>query len=129
MLHLVHEVSGAVLWANLHLLFWLSLIPFVTAWMGENHFQTAPVAAYGVVLLMCAVAYTILARSLVSHHRENQALADAIGKDRKGWMSIALYVAGIGLSLLQPWLGFAVYIVVAVIWLIPDRRIEDRVRH
>lgn len=128
MLHLVHGVSGAVLWANLHLLFWLSLIPFVTAWMGENHFQTAPVAAYGFVLLMCAVAYTILARSLVANHRENRALADAIGKDRKGWTSIALYAAGIGLSLLQPWLGFAVYIVVAVIWLIPDRRIEDRVQ-
>lgn len=128
MLHLVHEVSGGVLWANLHLLFWLSLIPFVTAWMGENHFQTAPVAAYGFVLLMCAVAYTILARRLVSNHRENQPLADAIGRDRKGWISIALYVAGIGLSLLQPWLGFAVYIVVAVIWLIPDRRIEHRVR-
>ena len=129
MLHMVHQVSGGVLWANLHLLFWLSLIPFVTAWMGENHFQTAPVAAYGFVLLMCAVAYTILARSLVSHHRENKALADAIGKDRKGWISIALYVTGIGLSLLNPWLGFALYIVVAVIWLIPDRRIEDRLRH
>jgi uncharacterized membrane protein len=97
--------------------------------MGENHFQTAPVATYGFVLLMCEVAYTILARSLVSNHRENQALPNAIGKDHKGWISIALYVAGIGLSLLQPWLGFALYIVVAVMWLIPDRRIEDRVRH
>ena len=128
MLHMVHEVSGGVLWANLHLLFWLSLIPFVTAWMGENHFQTAPVAAYGFVLLMCAVAYTILARSLVAHHTENKALADAIGKDHKGWISIALYVAGIGLALLHPLLGFAAYIVVAIIWLIPDSRIEDRMR-
>jgi uncharacterized membrane protein len=107
MLHMVHEVSG----------------------MGENHFQTAPVAAYGFVLLMCAIAYTILARSLVANHRENAALAAAIGKDRKGWMSICIYIAGIGLSLLQPWLGFALYIAVAIIWLIPDRRIEYRVRH
>jgi uncharacterized membrane protein len=129
MLHLVHEVSGGVLWANLHLLFWLSLIPFVTAWMGENHFQTVPVAAYGVVLLMCAVAYTILARSLIAHHSENAALGEAIGTDRKGWLSIALYVAGIGLSFVNAWLGFAVYICVAIMWLIPDRRIESRVRH
>ncbi|HEU4372982.1 MAG TPA: TMEM175 family protein [Telluria sp.] len=129
MLHVVHEVSGGVLWANLHLLFWLSLTPFVTAWMGENHFQTAPVAAYGVVLLMCAIAYTILARSLIANHRENAALAAAIGKDRKGWLSIGIYIAGIGLSLMYAWLGFAMYIVVAIIWLIPDRRIEDRVRH
>ena len=127
MLHLVHQVGGGVLWANLHLLFWLSLIPFVTAWMGENHFQTAPVAAYGVVLLMCAIAYALLARSLIAHHRENAALAEAIGKDRKGWMSIALYVTGICLSLLHPWLGFAAYISVAIIWLIPDRRIEKHV--
>jgi uncharacterized membrane protein len=129
MLHMVHEVGGGVLWANLHLLFWLSLIPFVTAWMGENHFQTAPVAAYGVVLLMCAIAYTILARSLTAHHSENADLAAAIGKDRKGWISIALYVTGIMLSLLHPWLGFAVYITVAIIWLVPDRRIEGRLAH
>ncbi|MDL2357425.1 MAG: TMEM175 family protein [Pseudomonadota bacterium] len=129
MLHVVQHVSGAVLWANLHLLFWLSLIPFVTAWMGENHFQSAPVAAYGFVLLMCAVAYSILVRTLTSNHRENRALADAVGKDRKGWISIALYVAGIALSLPFPWLGFAFYIGVAIIWLIPDRRIENRVQH
>jgi uncharacterized membrane protein len=124
MLHVVHQVGGGVLWANLHLLFWLSLIPFVTAWMGENHFETVPVAAYGTVLLMCAIAYTILARSLIAHHRENAELAEAIGKDRKGWISIALYVTGIVLSFVQPWLGFATYIVVAIMWLIPDRRIE-----
>jgi uncharacterized membrane protein len=124
MLHIVHQVGGSVLWANLHLLFWLSLIPFVTAWMGENHFETVPVAAYGTVLLMCAIAYTILARSLTAHHRENAELAEAIGKDRKGRISIALYVTGIALSFVQPWLGFATYIVVAIMWLIPDRRIE-----
>jgi uncharacterized membrane protein len=129
MLHLVHQVGGGVLWANLHLLFWLSLIPFVTAWMGENHFETVPVAAYGTVLLMCAIAYTILARSLTAHHRENAELAEAIGKDRKGWISIALYVTGIALSFAQPWLGFATYIVVAIMWLIPDRRIEKPTSH
>jgi len=127
LMHLVDEVSGRVLWANLYLLFWLSLIPFVTAWMGENHFRAAPVAAYGFVLLMCAIAYAILSRSLIGHHRENQALADAIGNDRKGGVSIALYGAGIVLSLLLPWLGFALYIAVALMWLIPDRRIEDRI--
>jgi uncharacterized membrane protein len=126
MLHLVHEVGGGVLWANLHLLFWLSLIPFVTSWMGENHFQTVPVAAYGTVLLMCSIAYTILARSLIAHHRENAALAAAIGKDRKGWNSIWLYAAGIVLSLVHPWLGFAVYIGATIMWLVPDRRIEKR---
>ena len=127
MMHVVQKVGGGVLWANLHLLFWLSLIPFVTAWMGENHFQTAPVAAYGSVLVMCAIAYTILARALTAHHRENQALADAIGKDTKGWISIAVYLAGIAVSLWYPWLGFALYISVAIMWLVPDTRIENRV--
>jgi uncharacterized membrane protein len=127
MMHVVQQVSGGVLWANLHLLFWLSLIPFVTAWMGENHFQTAPVAAYGFVLLMCAIAYAILARALTAHHRENKALAEAIGKDTKGWISILIYIVGIASSLLHPWLGFAMYISVAIMWLIPDRRIEKRV--
>jgi uncharacterized membrane protein len=124
MFHMVHKVGGGVLWANLHLLFWLSLIPFVTAWMGENHFQTIPVAAYGTVLLMSAIAYTILARRLTAHHRENAELAEAIGADRKGWISVALYVAGIPLSFVQPWLGFGAYIAVAIMWLIPDTRIE-----
>jgi uncharacterized membrane protein len=127
MMHVVQQVSGGVLWANLHLLFWLSLIPFVTAWMGENHFQTAPVAAYGFVLLMCAIAYSILARALTAHHRENKALAEAIGKDTKGWISILIYIVGIASALLHPWLGFAMYISVAIMWLIPDRRIEKRV--
>ena len=127
MLHMVHKISGGVLWANLHLLFWLSLIPFVTGWMGENHFAVLPVAAYGVVLLFCGVAYSILARTLVSHHRENAELGAAIGDDRKGKVSIALYLLGVGLSLVQPWFGFLVYAAVAVMWLIPDRRIERRV--
>jgi uncharacterized membrane protein len=130
LLHAVHEISGPVLWANLHLLFWLSLIPFVTGWMGENHFATVPVAAYGIVLFMCAVAYSVLVRFLISHHgRENKPLAEAIGSDRKGRWSLVLYMVGVALSYLQPWLGFAVYLGVALIWFIPDRRIEDRLTH
>jgi uncharacterized membrane protein len=128
LMHAVHEIGGGVLWANLHLLFWLSLVPFVTGWMGENQFATVPVAAYGAVLFMCAIAYTVLVRSLTAHHRENKALVDAIGSDRKGWLSLAMYLAGIALAFVHPWLGFAVYIGVALIWLIPDRRIEDRIR-
>ncbi|HAT30478.1 MAG TPA: hypothetical protein DCW29_06365, partial [Janthinobacterium sp.] len=111
-------------WANLHLLFWLSLIPFVTGWVGENHFSTVPVAAYGIVLFMCAVAYSLLVRCLTGNHRGNKALAEAIGSDRKGWLSLALYLLGVGLAFVHPWLGFAVYIGVALIWFIPDRRIE-----
>jgi uncharacterized membrane protein len=127
MLHAVQEISGDVLWANLHLLFWLSLIPFVTGWTGENHFETVPVAAYGVVLFMCAVAYLVLARRLVAHQRGNAALARAIGKDRKGKISIVLYLIGIAFSIIYSWLGFAVYISVAIMWLVPDRRIEGKV--
>jgi uncharacterized membrane protein len=127
MLHAVHEISGGVLWANLHLLFWLSLIPFVTGWMGENHFDTVPVAAYGGVLFMCAIAYSILANRLIAHRNKNAALAKALGSDFKGKVSIVLYLAGIGLSFVWSWLGFAVYISVAIMWLIPDRRIEDTV--
>src|SRR6476646_8870706 len=105
LLQVVEHVNGRVLWANLHLLFWLSLTPFVTAWMGENHFAALPVALYGGVLLGAAIAYFILARSLTARHRENTALADAIGKDSKGWISIAMYVAGIALSLWYPWIS------------------------
>ena len=129
LLHSVHAVSGKSLWANLHLLFWLSLTPFVTAWMGENHFATLPVAAYGVVLFMCGVAYSILVRVLTGLHVDNRELAEAIGKDGKGWMSMALYLAGIGLSFVNAWIGFAAYVVVALMWIVPDRRIEDRVHH
>jgi uncharacterized membrane protein len=125
--HAVQEVSGSILWANLHLLFWLSLIPFVTAWMGENHFETEPTSAYGFVLFMCAVAYSLLARRLTANHPKNALLADAIGDDRKGKLSIVLYLAGMALSWLSEWLGLATYIAVSVMWLIPDRRIEDKV--
>jgi uncharacterized membrane protein len=127
MLHAVRGISGGVLWANLNLLFWLSLIPFVTGWMGENHFQTVPVAAYGLVLFMCAIAYMVLEQRLIAHPDKNVALAQAIGADRKAKISVLLYLAGIGLSFIWSWLGFAVYIGVAIIWLVPDRRIEERV--
>ena len=125
--HAVKEVRGGILWANLHLLFWLSLIPFVTAWMGENHFEAAPTTAYGFVLLMSAVAYSLLARSLTSNRPKNALLAEAIGDDRKGKLSIFLYLVGIGLSWFSAWMGLATYIAVAVMWLIPDRRIEEKV--
>jgi uncharacterized membrane protein len=127
LMHAVHEVSGGVLWANLHLLFWLSLIPFVTAWMGENHFETGPTVAYGFVLFMCAVAYSLLVRRLVVHHDKNRILAEAIGDDRKGKLSIVLYLLGIALAWFVAWLGFLVYVGVAIMWLIPDRRIERKV--
>lgn len=129
MLHASSRVNGAVLWANLHLLFWLSLIPFVTGWMGENHFAALPVSLYGFVLLMCGLAYTLLARCLVSEHGRASTLADALGKDRKGWLSIALYLVGIGLANVHALAGFAVYVGVAVLWFIPDRRIEKRMAH
>ncbi len=123
-LHVVHRVSGGVLWANLHLLFWLSLIPFVTGWMGENHFAPAPVALYGVVLLMAAIAYTIMLRAALRVEGPDSPLARAIGRDRKGNLSLALYVVGIMASFFQVWAAGAAYIVVALIWLIPDQRIE-----
>jgi uncharacterized membrane protein len=126
LLHAVSHVSGRVLWANLHLLFWLSLIPFVTGWMGENHFAMLPVAAYGLNLFMCSLAYMVLVRCLTSHHGDNKVLAEAIGGDKKGWVSMALYLLGVGLAFVHPWAGFAVYAAVAVMWFIPDQRIEGR---
>ena len=121
MLHAVTRVSGAALWGNLHLLFWLSLLPFVTGWVGENHFAAMPLACYGFILCMCSVAYVILARCLAT---DNPALATAFGKDRKGWLSMLLYLVGIGVSCAAPLAGFGVYVMVALIWFIPDRRIE-----
>jgi uncharacterized membrane protein len=124
MLHASDRVNGATLWANVHLLFWLSLVPFVTAWMGENHFAQVPVAAYGVVLFMCAVAFTVLARTLVRLHGPHSALARALGRDMKARMSLALYGAAIPLAFLSRWISLGIYIGLAVLWLIPDRRIE-----
>ena len=124
MLHAVQEVSGGILWANLHLLFWLSLIPFVTNWMGENNFETAPTVAYGCVLFMSAVAYTVLAWTLVRHHPRNAVLARALGRNVKGLLSVLLYLVGIAASFVHPGLGFLVYAVAALLWLVPDRRME-----
>jgi uncharacterized membrane protein len=124
LLQAAKHVDGRALWANLHLLFWLSLIPFVTGWMGENHFAAWPVASYGVVLLCAAVAYFILARVLISYHGRDSAIAKALGKDFKGKVSVAFYAAAIPLSFVSSWLACALYVLVAVMWLIPDRRIE-----
>ena len=124
LLQATKHVNGPILWANVHLLFWLSLFPFATGWMGENHFAPLPVALYGVVLFAAAIAYTILVRVLLRHHEPGSALHQAIGDDRKGKLSVALYVAGTGLALWQPWLGFSLYAAVALIWLVPDTRIE-----
>jgi len=126
LMHIVHKVTGAVLWSNIHLLFWLSLIPFTTAWMGENNFSFWPVVLYGVVLLMAAVAYYILAHCLTNVHGKDSALAQALGKDRKGIISIILYALGIGFSFINSWIGFSLYVAVAVIWFIPDKRIEKK---
>ena len=124
MMHVVHRVSGGVLWANLLLLFWLSLIPFVTGWMGENHFAPAPMALYGVVLLMAAISYTILLGAILRVEGRDSLIARAVGMDRKGKLSMLLYVVGIVASFRSSWLSGAMYVTVALIWLIPDRRIE-----
>jgi uncharacterized membrane protein len=124
MLHAAAQVNGAILWANLHLLFWLSLIPFVTGWMGENHFAALPVALYGVVLLMAGAAYTILANALIRRHGPESTLARALGRDFKGKVSLVAYVLAIPLAFVNNWIAMAVYFAVAAMWLIPDRRIE-----
>jgi len=124
MLHAVQQVNGRILWLNLHLLFWLSLIPFVTGWMGENSFAAWPVAVYGTVFLMAGFAYYLLTRALIRHHGRESALARAVGSDVKARTSLVLYGLGIPLSFVNRWVGFGLYVVVAVIWFIPDRRIE-----
>ncbi len=128
MLHAAQKVSGAVLWANLHLLFWLSLIPFTTAWMDENHFAAAPVALYGADLLMAGAAYYGLARCLAAVNGKTSALATAFGKDWKGLISIGIYAVGIALSFVNPSAALALYVMVACIWVIPDRRIETMLK-
>jgi uncharacterized membrane protein len=124
MFHAVRHVSGGVLWANLHLLFWLSLVPFVTAWMGENHFATVPTAIYGVVLLMAAIAYWVLQQTLIRHDGNESLLAVAVGADRKGKLSPLFYILAIPAAFVSRWLAGALYVGVALIWLVPDRRIE-----
>ena len=124
MLRVVRRVNGAVLWANLHLLFWLSLLPFVTAWSGENHFASTPMALYGVVLLMAGVAYYILQGTIIRSEGPASLLAEAIGRDVKGKISPVIYLLAIPAAFLQPWISQAAYVLVALIWLVPDRRIE-----
>jgi len=124
MLHASSRVNGAILWANLHLLFWLSLVPFVTAWMGENHFAAVPVALYGVVLFMAGCAYYILARALAGHHGADSKIARAIGKDVKGMVSVVIYAIAIALCAVSPGAAGFLYLAVALMWLVPDRRME-----
>ncbi len=127
MLHLTRSVNGRILWANLHLLFWLSIVPFVTAWMGENHLATIPVALYGVVLDLAGFAYYVLSRALIAHLGHDSELAHAVGNDRKGIMSLVIYTAGIVMAFFSTWIAFALYVVVLLIWFIPDRRIENTI--
>jgi uncharacterized membrane protein len=124
LLHATRHVSGSILWANLHLLFWLSLVPFVTGWMGENHFEAAPTACYGFVLLMSGMAYTILQRAIVARHGRDSILATAIGADLKGYLSLVFYAVAIPSSFLNVGIATGLYVAVALMWLVPDRRIE-----
>lgn len=127
MLYVVEHVNGKVLWANIHLLFWLSLVPFVTGWMGENNFAQWPVILYGIVLLMAGIAYYILAKILINIHGKESIIGKAIGKDRKGGLSLIIYAIAIALSFINAWIGLGLYALVAAIWLIPDTRIEKKI--
>ena len=129
MLYTVKQVTGDILWANLHLLFWLSLIPFVTGWIGENHFAPVPMALYGVVLLMSAIAYFILQARIIKNHGQGSVLAKAIGKDLKGKASLVLYFIAICSTFISSWIAGVIYVLVALMWLIPNRRIEVIVKH
>ena len=125
LLHTVARVDGLILWANSHLLFWLSLIPAATAWMGGNFLASTPTAVYGIILLMPAIAYYLLQKAIIRKHGTHSVLANALGKDIKGKISPIFYIAGIALAFVNPWLAIAIYVLVAVIWLVPDRRIEE----
>jgi uncharacterized membrane protein len=127
LLQAVRHVNGRILWANLHLLFWLSLTPFVTRWMGESHFAAWPVALYGAVLLCTGLAYFMLTRALIAHHGQESPLATALGRDIKGKVSLVLYAVAIPVALVNSWLACALYVMVAIMWLVPDRRIEEAV--
>lgn len=129
MMHTVTKVNGSILWANMHLLFWLSLVPFVTGWMGENHFSAQPVALYGFIMLMAAISYFILQRSIIKSQGANSMLAHAVGKDYKGKLSPVLYILGIAFSWVNNWFSGAMFVLVALIWLIPDKRIERTFQH
>ena len=124
LLHTAQRITGGVLWANLHLLFWLSLVPFVTGWAGENHFAAAPTALYGVVLFMCGIAYWVLAQAIMRADGAQSVLRKAVGKDPKAVASLVAYTLAVGVAYCQPWSAVALYVSVALMWLIPDRRIE-----
>ena len=126
LMHAIDHVTGGILWANLHLLFWLSLVPFVTGWMSENHFAPLPTSLYGFVLIMCGTAYYFLSRCLIFIHGKTSTLARSVGSDRKGLISLVIYAVAIPLAFVQPWIAFAMYCGVAAIWFVPDRRIEQR---
>jgi uncharacterized membrane protein len=128
MFHLVDQVSGGILWANMNLLFWLSLVPFVTGWMGENSFAPLPSAAYGVVLLLAAIAYTILLRTIIAHQGPNSRLAAAVRNDVKGKLSVLMYAIAIPMAFVQQMISGGIYVIVALMWLVPDRRIESVLR-
>ena len=128
LLQAIHHVNGGILWANLHLLFWLSLVPFTTGWMGEHPLAPWPVAVYGIVLLLAAIAFYILVRTLLAEHGKDSALAKALGADLKGKISPVLYVSAIPLAFISSWLSFGVFVLVAGIWLVPDRRVEKVLR-
>jgi len=128
LLHATRKVTGGVLWANLHLLFWLSLIPFATGWMGENHFHSLPTAAYGIVLLLAALAYYILQSTIVAAQGRDSEMASAIGKDLKGKLSPVVYAVAIPAAFLNRWIAVGLYVIVALMWLVPDRRFEPRRR-
>jgi uncharacterized membrane protein len=127
MLSVTHHVSGGMLWANLHLLFWLSLIPFASGWMGENRFASGPVALYGVILLLAGCAYLLLQHEILVREGPDSVLAAAVGKDWKGRVSLLLYALGVALAFLRPWIGGVVYLSAALMWLVPDRRIERKI--
>jgi uncharacterized membrane protein len=126
MLHVTTRINGKILWANLHLLFWLSLVPFVTAWMGENHFAHVPTAVYGVVFLLAAVAWLILQKAIIAEEGTGSKLAAAVGNDLKGKVSGALYAIAVLMAFVRPWIADALYVVVALMWLVPDQRIESK---
>jgi uncharacterized membrane protein len=129
MLYVTHRVNGAILWANLHLLFWLSLVPLVTGWMGENHLAPAPTAVYGVILLLAAIAYLLLQQAILRQEGPDSTLAVAVGRDRKGKLSPLLYALAIPVAFLRPWMAATLYVAGAMMWLVPDRRIERKVSH
>ena len=125
LLHVTRRVTGGVLWANAHLLFWLSLVPFVTAWMGENHFAPIPMAAYGVVMVLAGIAYLVLQRVIIVSDGPESAIAAAVGSDMKGKLSLLFYAVAIPMAFVSPWVAGTLYVAVAIMWLIPDRRIEQ----